>query len=266
MCTPWNSTSRVTWRENIGSVGIQSFEIVRADKIQAAFRAAVHFARALLILVALFAYLDITLAQFPWTRALSRHLIELVTEPLSTIGRAVLAEIPNLVFLLILIYVSLHQDAEMTRMGLTQYARFLLDPFSLSVLGHTLWLGVEVTLLCLVLGFPMAWAYLRAPRWAQTFLILVILLPLLTSVVVRTFAWIVILGRQGIVNNAFVYACMHGHIDAAKLLLEKGAEINIVPGGFDYAGTGLHYAALNGHRAMVEFLLQQGADREGRKL
>ena len=68
--------------------------------------------------------------------------------------------------------------------------------------------------------------------------------------------------RQGIVNNAFVYACMHGRIDAAKLLLAKGAEINVVPGGFDYAGTGLHYAALNGHRAMAEFLLDQGADRE----
>lgn len=67
--------------------------------------------------------------------------------------------------------------------------------------------------------------------------------------------------RQGIINNAFVYASMHGHIDAAKLLLEKGAQINVVPGGFDYAGTGLHYAALNGHRAMVEFLLSHGADR-----
>lgn len=67
--------------------------------------------------------------------------------------------------------------------------------------------------------------------------------------------------RQGIINNAFVYACMHGHIDAAKLLLEKGAQINVVPGGFDYAGTGLHYAALNGQRAMVEFLLNHGADR-----
>jgi len=67
--------------------------------------------------------------------------------------------------------------------------------------------------------------------------------------------------RQGITNNAFVYACMHGHIDAANLLLEKGAEINVIPGGFDYAGTGLHYAALNGHRAMVEFLLQHGANR-----
>jgi uncharacterized protein len=67
--------------------------------------------------------------------------------------------------------------------------------------------------------------------------------------------------RQGIVNNAFVFACMHGHIDAAKLLLEKGAEINDIPGGFDFAGTGLHYAALNGHRPMVEFLLAHGADR-----
>jgi len=68
--------------------------------------------------------------------------------------------------------------------------------------------------------------------------------------------------RQGIINNAFVYACMHGHIEAARLLLQHGAEINVVPGGFDYAGTGLHYAALNGQRAMVEFLLQQGADRD----
>ncbi|HEX6650656.1 MAG TPA: ankyrin repeat domain-containing protein [Pyrinomonadaceae bacterium] len=66
--------------------------------------------------------------------------------------------------------------------------------------------------------------------------------------------------QQGIMNNAFVYACMHGHIEAAKLLLDKGAEINVIPGGFDYAGTGLHYAALNGHREMVEFLLQHGSD------
>jgi len=68
--------------------------------------------------------------------------------------------------------------------------------------------------------------------------------------------------QQGILNNAFVYACMHGHIDAAKLLLEKGAEVNVVPAGFDYAGTGLHYAAFNGHHPMVGFLLDNGADRD----
>ena len=67
--------------------------------------------------------------------------------------------------------------------------------------------------------------------------------------------------QQAIVNNAFVFACMHGHIDAAQLLLERGAEINVIPGGFDFAGTGLHYAALNGHRPMIEFLLARGANR-----
>jgi len=66
--------------------------------------------------------------------------------------------------------------------------------------------------------------------------------------------------RQGIIDNAFVYACLHGHIEAAKLLLQKGAQLNAIPGGFDYAGTGLHYAALNGHRATVQFLIEQGAD------
>jgi putative spermidine/putrescine transport system permease protein len=123
--------------------------------------------------------------------------------------------------LLILIFVSLHTDTSMARMGLTQYAKFLLDPFSLGVLAHTLWIGVEVTGLCLLLGFPMAWAYVRSPRWAQAVLILVILLPLLTSVVVRTFAWIVILGRQGIVNTALLDL---GLIDGPLRLLytEKG--------------------------------------------
>jgi ankyrin repeat protein len=67
-----------------------------------------------------------------------------------------------------------------------------------------------------------------------------------------------------IINNAFVYACMGNHIEAAKFLLEKGAEINAIPQGFDYAGTGLHYAALRGHRAMVDFLLDQGANKNTR--
>jgi ankyrin repeat protein len=66
--------------------------------------------------------------------------------------------------------------------------------------------------------------------------------------------------QADIVNNAFVYACMHNQIDAARLLIKKGAQVNAIPPGFDYSGTGLHYAALNGHRALVEFLIEQGAD------
>jgi ankyrin repeat protein len=66
--------------------------------------------------------------------------------------------------------------------------------------------------------------------------------------------------RQGIIDNALVYACMHGHLEAATFLLERGAQLNVIPGGFDYSGTALHYAAFNGHRAMVDFLLERGAD------
>jgi len=64
---------------------------------------------------------------------------------------------------------------------------------------------------------------------------------------------------QNIIDNAFVYACMHNQIDAARLLLQKGAQIDAIPPGFDYSGTGLHYAALNGHQPTVEFLIEQGA-------
>jgi len=66
--------------------------------------------------------------------------------------------------------------------------------------------------------------------------------------------------QQSIVNNALIYACIHNRIEAAKLLLERGAEVNAIPPGFDYAGTALHNAAVHGHRTMVEFLIEHGAD------
>ncbi|MGA3309753.1 MAG: ABC transporter permease [Xanthobacteraceae bacterium] len=106
--------------------------------------------------------------------------------------------------LILLIFVSLHADPEMERFGFVQFRKFLSDPYSLKVLGQTLLIGAETTALCLLLGFPLAWLFARSPGWLRSVLILIILLPLLTSVVVRTFAWIVILGRLGIVNSALI--------------------------------------------------------------
>jgi putative spermidine/putrescine transport system permease protein len=123
--------------------------------------------------------------------------------------------------LLLLGYVSLYADATLSVRGLDQYRKFLGDAFNLSVLGNTLWLGLKVTVLTLAIGYPLAWLYTQAaPRW-QSLLMLLILLPLLTSAVVRTFAWVVILGRQGIVNNLLA---QWGWIDAPlKLLYTPGA-------------------------------------------
>jgi putative spermidine/putrescine transport system permease protein len=118
--------------------------------------------------------------------------------------------------LLLLIIVSLYDDSAMTVRGVGQYAKFLSDGFNLGVLGSTLWLGVKVMLLTLLIGYPLAYLYTMAPRRWQGPLMLLILLPLLTSSVVRTFAWVVILGRQGIINTLLLQL---GVADAPLTLL-----------------------------------------------
>ena len=97
--------------------------------------------------------------------------------------------------------ISFFEDAELQRVGLAQYAKFFGDAFNWGVLGETLLLGLEVTVVCIVLAYPLGLYYLEASERMRTLLIFVIILPLLTSAVVRTFAWIVILGREGIVNG-----------------------------------------------------------------
>jgi hypothetical protein len=63
-----------------------------------------------------------------------------------------------------------------------------------------------------------------------------------------------------IINNALVYAAAWGQQETAGELLDRGAEINGIPAGFDFAGTPLHYAALNNRREIVDWLLDCGAD------
>ena len=102
--------------------------------------------------------------------------------------------------LAMLALVSGYADSGMTQWGSLQAWAKMLDAFGLGVLADTLWLGLQVTALTLVLGYALAWTWLSLPPKLQPVVIFIVMLPLLTSVVVRTFAWIVILGRQGIVN------------------------------------------------------------------
>jgi putative spermidine/putrescine transport system permease protein len=125
--------------------------------------------------------------------------------------------------LVMLIVVSFYADPEMTRFGIGEYTRFLSDSYSLGVMGSTLLLGFEVMAICLLLGFPLAVLFTRVPPWAKSLLLAAILLPLLTSVVVRTFAWIVILGRQGVVNSAMLSL---GWIDSPlRLIYTQGGVV-----------------------------------------
>ncbi|WP_431201403.1 ABC transporter permease [Bradyrhizobium betae] len=103
-----------------------------------------------------------------------------------------------------LVAISLFRTPQFAELSLLQYLRFLSDPFSIKVLSDTLWLGAEVALATLVLSYPLALVYVASGPLMRTLITFLIMLPLLTSTVVRTFAWIVILGRDGIVNSAML--------------------------------------------------------------
>lgn len=76
----------------------------------------------------------------------------------------------------------------------------LLDGYYARLFGGTLRIGLLVTLATAVLAYPLAYVLARAPgRWARLGLGLVFL-PLMTSAVVAAFGWLLMLGRQGLVN------------------------------------------------------------------
>lgn len=85
--------------------------------------------------------------------------------------------------------------------GLEAFAGFFADPFSWTVLGNTLRSAALVTLLCLVIGYPTALVLARAGGLAQAAILVAIILPLSVGVVVKAFAWQIVLRRDGIVSQ-----------------------------------------------------------------
>jgi putative spermidine/putrescine transport system permease protein len=82
-----------------------------------------------------------------------------------------------------------------------QYLRFAGDPYYLSVLWFTVKISVVVTAFDLVLGYPVALMIARAGRRMSRLLYVVMISPLLVSLVVRTYGWMVILAPNGLVNQ-----------------------------------------------------------------
>ena len=90
---------------HIHSVGIQSFEVMRADRIWSALVAGLHGLRTVVLLATALVYVGYVLAQWPWTRGLSRDMVGFVLAPLEVLGRGFVANIPRLIFLVVLFYV-----------------------------------------------------------------------------------------------------------------------------------------------------------------
>jgi spermidine/putrescine transport system permease protein len=98
----------------------------------------------------------------------------------------------------------------------------LADPLYLGILWRSVWIAMVSTVLCAVLGFPLALFIARAGRYRNLFLQLV-MLPFWTSFLVRTYAWLFILRDTGLVNT--VLQKLHFIGAPLPLLYNDGAVI-----------------------------------------
>ena len=85
--------------------------------------------------------------------------------------------------------------------SLRHLAVALGDPLYHTTFQRSITLALTTTLFCILLGFPVAYLFLIGNGWVKRIILVLTIAPILTSGIVRTYAWIVILGGRGVVNN-----------------------------------------------------------------
>jgi putative spermidine/putrescine transport system permease protein len=110
---------------------------------------------------------------------------------------------------------------------LSNYARILLDQYHWEVLIVTFRVGLLTTLICVLLGYPLAYYLVRVVKWRawRRFCVISLVVPLFTSNIVRSFGWMVLLGRTGLVNDALLVSGL-----AARPIRFLGTEAGIIIG------------------------------------
>jgi putrescine transport system permease protein len=87
----------------------------------------------------------------------------------------------------------------------SNYAFLFTDPLYVSAYLYSLRVAAVSTLLCLLLGYPMAYAIARADSTRRSVLLMLIVLPFWTSFLLRVYAWIGLLKHDGVINNILLH-------------------------------------------------------------
>ena len=87
------------------------------------------------------------------------------------------------------------------RFTLENFARFVTDRVFLAVLWRSLYIALVTTVICILLGYPIAYVIAQMGERANTILILLITMPTWVNMLVRTYAWMGILQDEGVLNS-----------------------------------------------------------------
>ena len=150
-------------------------------------------------------------------------------------------------------------DGKLTiSLNLGNYAYLIEDPLYVDAYLHSLEIAGISTLLCLLLGYPMAWAIANSSPSVRNILLLLVILPSWTSFLIRVYAWIGLLKNNGVINNILMWA---GIIDQPLPMLHTdfAVYIGIVYAYLPFMILPLYTALLKLDYSLVEASLDLGA-------
>ncbi|UED75283.1 ABC transporter permease [Brevibacillus sp. DP1.3A] len=96
---------------------------------------------------------------------------------------------------------TFYQDGSFTIQG---YLQFLTDAYFLKIMLTTLQVSLVTTIACVLIGFPAAYYISKLGPRKKGILLALAIFPLLTSSVVRSFSWMIILGKKGLLNSSLL--------------------------------------------------------------
>jgi spermidine/putrescine transport system permease protein len=136
----------------------------------------------------------------------------------------------------------------------------ILDPLYAWIYVRSFLLAAATTVICLMLGFPLAYYMARAAPRSQGVWLLLIIIPFWTNFLVRTYAWMFILRGEGLLNRALMAA---GVIDAPLEILYTNTAvlIGLVYGYLPFMVLPLYAAAARLDRSLIEAAWDLYADR-----
>ena len=138
------------------------------------------------------------------------------------------------------------------------YAKIFTDPFYLTILYRTLILAIVVTILALIIGYPVAYKLARVNPHKASFFLVLIIVPFLTAVIFRAFGLIYVLGNRGVINSFLRYIGVGG----IKLIWNwTGVVIGFLNTLLPYAILSLYSCITQVDRSLEEAAYTLGANK-----
>tara|TARA_Y100000385_G_C13044882_1_gene616990 strand:- start:345 stop:1247 length:903 start_codon:yes stop_codon:yes gene_type:complete len=119
--------------------------------------------------------------------------------------------LPAILAILIVVFIpiiwlsSLSLYNATAELSMENYARILESRLYRRTFVVTFQISISVTLICIILGYPLCYWLAKMPDRTAAILMVFVLVPFWTSILVRTYAWLVLLQRNGIINSSLIW-------------------------------------------------------------